>query len=51
MDFDLKCRDLNDKLTVVLNESGLPLTIIAYILDDISRMVKTQLNDYLKQAE
>ena len=50
MEFDLKCRDLNKKLSTLLQQSGLPLTMIIYILNDFSNSLQIQLNNYLQQA-
>ena len=46
--FDLKVLELKEKLINVINESGLPASILSYIVKDISEMVDKTLSEQIR---
>ena len=42
MNFDIKCENLTNKIIETINSSGLPMTVVLYILGDISNAVRKQ---------
>ena len=46
--FDLKVLELKEKMINAINESGLPASILSYIVKDISVMVDKTLSEQIR---
>ncbi len=46
--FDLKVLDLKDKLITDINESGLPASVLSYVIKDISDLVDKTLREQIQ---
>lgn len=49
-DINLVIEDFKDSIISMINNAGLPISVVAYILNDINKDVQISYHNYIQQA-